>query len=75
MEVIINGTRYVPVIESSTDMKAITRGLLESFWGHISLDDDLKEKMDGITISVNDDCRGETIEYILESIAKELNRK
>ncbi len=74
MEVIINGMRYVPVTEANPNMKAIARGLLASFWGSVS-DNDLAEKMEGITVRVFDDGKGEPIEKVLADIAEELAKQ
>lgn len=75
MEVIIDGVRYVPVIDSSADMKAIARGLLVSFWGHRVSDENLAEKMKGITVQVYDDGGGDPIEKILTDIAAQLSER
>ena len=71
-EVMIDGVRYVPVIEAHASMKAVARGLLASFWGHVGDDKDLAEKIEGITVRVFDDGTGEPIEKVLADIAIEL---
>lgn len=72
MEVIINGIRYVPVMESNPNMNAIAKGLLKSFWGSFPKDDKLKEDMEGMYVCVNDWEAGIPIEDALADISKAL---
>ena len=72
MEVIINGIRYVPVMESNPNMNAIAKGLLTSFWGGEPKDDKLKEEMEGMYVSVNDWKEGVPIEDVLVDISNAL---
>lgn len=75
MEVIIDGVRYVPVVDAHPDMNAIARGLLKSFYGDVDKNDpDLAQKMESITVRVYDDGQGESIESVLADIASELGK-
>lgn len=75
-EVIINGVRYVPVVESSPDMEAIKAGLITSFCGNTpQRGEELDEKAEGLTVRVFDDGEGVPLDDVLADIADELSRK
>lgn len=74
MEVIIDGVKYVPVMEANANMEAIARGLIYSFWGEACNKSTLPEKMEGLTVRVFDDGKGEPIENVLADIARELGK-
>ena len=74
MEVVIDGIRYVPAVDATSDMKAIAKGLLRCFYGQFFeiTDENLREKMDRITIRVYDEGKGDSFDDVLAVIAKEL---
>ncbi len=72
MEVIINGVRYVPVIEAHAQMTAIAKALLSLSWGKVSKSDNLQELIQEHSVYVNDGGEGETLEFVLSQIAQEL---
>lgn len=71
MDVMIEGVRYVPAIEATSNMRAIARGLIADFWGVVK-DCDLEEKMEGLYVRVMDDGNGVPVEEILANIAAAL---
>lgn len=74
-EVIIDGVRYAPVIESNPEMKSITKGLIFAFWGHASDEDLARIPEDSIYVLVNDNGRGIPLSKVLADIARELGSK
>lgn len=75
MKVVIDGVRYVPVVEANANMEAIARGLIYQFWGEAGEGKELAEKMEGLRVRVFDDGEGEPIESVLADIARELNKE
>jgi hypothetical protein len=74
VEVIIDGVRYVPVVEANPNMEAIAAGLISSFWGEVGRGEDLAKKMEGLTVRVYDDGVGDSLESVLADIARELQK-
>jgi hypothetical protein len=74
MEVIIDGVRYVPVVEANPNMEAIAAGLVANFWGYVGRGEELKRQMERLTVRVFDDGVGEPIESVLADIARELQK-
>ena len=75
MEVVIDGVRYVPVVEAHANAKAIMCCLAESFWGVLKPDDpDLAGKLDGLRVRVYDDEKGEPIADVVASIIEAIGR-
>ena len=72
-EVVIDGVRYVPVIESSPSMGAIARGLASVFWGESSKP--TSKMLNNLTVRVYDDGDGEPIQDVLALIANELAKE
>ena len=73
-EVIIDGIRYAPVMESRPSMDAIARGLILSFWGVISHNATLEEAMQDVFVSVNDNGNGKPIKEVLDDISRMLEK-
>lgn len=72
MKVIIDGVEYVPVMESDVNMEAIARGLVYQFWGTVGKGERLAEQMEGLSVIVTDNGRGEPILSVLADIAREI---
>jgi hypothetical protein len=74
MKVLIDGVQYVPVIKANTNIEAIAKGLIYQFWGDISENENLYDKLDGLYIRVYDDNIGYPIQNVLSDIVRELGK-